>query len=230
MYNHLFFDLDHTLWDFDRNSAEAIAEMYEDRNLAGLGIPSAAAFSDQFIRVNRQLWLDFERNLITHQVIREQRFPMVFAALGLTDTRACAPLNDEYLRRLPQKNHLTEAARELLDHLRGRYRMHIITNGFDEIQAVKLDSSNIAHYFENVVTLEKAGAKKPDRRIFEYALAVSGARLGPGNLMIGDSYEADILGAMNVGLDTVFYNPAGQVVTTKPTHDIRHWHELMVVL
>jgi YjjG family noncanonical pyrimidine nucleotidase len=230
MYTHLFFDLDHTLWDFDRNSAEAIAEIYEVRNLAAHGVPSAAAFSAQFIDINRKLWLDFERNLISHQVIREQRFPMVFAALGLTDTSACIDLNDEYLRRLPQKTHLTEAARDLLNHLQGRYRMHIITNGFDEIQAVKLASSDIAHYFENVITLERAGAKKPDRRIFDYALAVSGARLGPGNLMIGDSYEADILGAMAVGLDTAFYNPANQVVDNQPTYDIQHWHELMGIL
>ena len=230
MYKHLFFDLDHTLWDFDRNSAESIAELYEQHRLTELGIPSAEVFSEKFIAVNRKLWRAFDLNEITHAYIRENRFPMVLSALGLDNIAGFPDLNEGYLSLLPRKAHLTEAARELLDHLHGRYEMHIITNGFDDIQALKLASSDIAHYFTHVVTNGSAGGhKKPDPRIFEFSLTLAGATVQE-SLMIGDNYEADILGAQAVGLDTVFYNPKGEVVDVVPTHDIRHWQELIELL
>lgn len=230
MYKHLFFDLDHTLWDFDRNSAESIAELYEQHRLGELGIPSADDFSEKFIEVNRKLWRAFDLNELTHTYIRENRFPMVLAALGLDDVAGFPDLNEGYLQLLPRKAHLTEAARDLLDHLHGRYDMHIITNGFDDIQALKLASSDIAHYFTHVVTNEKSGGyKKPDPRIFEFSLTLARATVAE-SLMIGDNYEADIRGAQAVGLDTVFYNPKGEVVEEAPTHDIRHWRELMELL
>ena len=109
-YKHLFFDLDHTLWDFDRNSAESIAEIYETHRLRDRGVVSADVFSEAFIRINRKLWADYDRDLIAHEYIREQRFPLVLNALGVTDTAGCAELNTDYLRLLPQKAHLKESA------------------------------------------------------------------------------------------------------------------------
>lgn len=229
MYKHLFFDLDHTLWDFDRNSAECIAELFDTFRLADLGIASSAEFSRHFIAINRKLWADYDKNLIEHTYIRKHRFPMVFRALGVDESAVHADLNTEYLRLLPNKPHLLESAKELLDYLNGRYTMHIITNGFAEIQAVKMDKSEIAHYFTNVITSENANAKKPDRLVFQYALELSNATAAE-SLMIGDNYEADIMGAKGVGLDTVFYNPQGAVVDDPPTYDIRHWKELIAIL
>ncbi|CAN5377940.1 YjjG family noncanonical pyrimidine nucleotidase [soil metagenome] len=229
MYKHLFFDLDHTLWDFDRNSAECIAELFDTFQLADLGIPSAAEFSRHFIAINRQLWADYDKNLIEHGYIRKHRFPMVFRALGVDESAVHVDLNAEYLRLLPRKSHLLDSAREVLDYLKGRYTMHIITNGFAEIQATKMESSEIAHYFTHVITSENANAKKPDPLVFQYAMEISGTNARE-SLMIGDNYEADILGAKSVRLDTVFYNPEGVVVDDKPTYDIRHWTELMAIL
>ncbi len=229
MYKHLFFDLDHTLWDFDRNSAESIAELFDTFRLSDAGIESAAEFSRHFIAVNRQLWADYDRNIITHTYIRENRFPMVFRSLGVDESAVHADLNAEYLHLLPRKPHLLESARDVLDYLQGRYTMHIITNGFAEIQAVKMDSAEISHYFTHVVTNGVIDAKKPDPVIFRYALDISGADVAE-SLMIGDNYEADILGAKGVGMDTVFYNTAGAVVSDPPTYDIRHWNELMAIL
>lgn len=228
-YRHLFFDLDHTLWDFDRNSAESIAELFDTFRLADAGIASAAEFSRHFITVNRQLWADYDRNLITHGYIRENRFPMVFRSLGVDASAIRADLNAGYLHLLPRKPHLLESAREVLDYLKGRYTMHIITNGFADIQAIKMDSAEISHYFTHVVTNGVVDAKKPDPLIFEYALEISGADVA-GSLMIGDNYEADILGAKGVGMDTLFYNTAGATVDNPPTYDIRHWNELMAIL
>ena len=228
-YKHLFFDLDHTIWDFDRNSAESIAELFDTFRLADAGIASAAEFSQHFIAINRQLWADYDRNIITHGYIRENRFPLVFQALGVDQSAVHADLNTEYLNLLPRKPHLLESAREVLDHLKGRYTMHIITNGFAEIQSVKMDSAEISHYFTHVVTNGVIDAKKPDPVIFQYALDISGADVAE-SLMIGDSYEADILGAKGVGMDTVFYNTAGAVANDPPTYNIRHWNELMAIL
>ena len=229
MYNHLFFDLDHTLWDFDRNSAECIAELFDTFQLADLGIPSAEEFSRHFIAINKQLWADYDKNIIEHGYIRKHRFPMVFRALGVDESAVHVDLNAEYLRLLPRKPHLLESAREILDYLKERYTMHIITNGFAEIQAVKMQSSEIAHYFTHVITSENANAKKPDPLVFQYAMEISGTNARE-SLMIGDNYEADILGAKSVRLDTVFYNPEGVLVDDKPTYDIRHWTELMAIL
>lgn len=228
-YRHLFFDLDHTLWDFDRNSAESITELFDTFRLADTGVTSAAEFSTHFIAINRQLWADYDRNIITHGYIRENRFPMVFKSLGVDASLIQADLNAEYLNILPRKPHLLESAREVLNYLKGRYTMHIITNGFAEIQAVKMDSAEIAHYFTHVITNGLVDAKKPDPAIFNYAMEISGANVAE-SLMIGDSYGADILGAKGVGMDTVFYNTAGLVVEDKPTYDIRHWNELMAIL
>ncbi|AQG81649.1 YjjG family noncanonical pyrimidine nucleotidase [Spirosoma montaniterrae] len=228
-YRHLFFDLDHTLWDFDRNSAESLAELFETFRLTEVGIASAEEFSRHFIAINRKLWADYDKNLIAHSYIREHRFPMVYRSLGIDEATVQHDLNAEYLRLLPRKPHLLESARELLDHLQGRYTLHIITNGFAEIQAVKMDSAEIAHYFTNVITSENANAKKPDPLVFEYALQAAGASISE-SLMIGDNYEADILGAKGVGMDTVFYNPSGTLVADPPTYDIQHWRELMAIL
>ncbi len=228
-YRHLFFDLDHTLWDFDRNSAESLAELFETFRLTEVGITSAEEFSRHFIAINKKLWADYDKNLIAHSYIREHRFPMVYRSLGIDETIVKHDLNAEYLRLLPRKPHLLESARELLEHLKGRYTMHIITNGFAEIQAVKMDSAEIAHYFTNVITSENANAKKPDPLVFEYALQAAGASVSE-SLMIGDNYEADILGAKGVGMDTVFYNLSGALVADPPTYDIRHWQELMAIL
>ncbi|WP_420146889.1 YjjG family noncanonical pyrimidine nucleotidase [Spirosoma sp.] len=228
-YKHLFFDLDHTLWDFDRNSAECLVELFDTFRLADVGIPSAEAFSRHFIDINRKLWADYDKNLIEHTYIRQHRFPLVFRALGVDEAAVHADLNVEYLKLLPRKAHLLESAREILDYLHGRYTMHIITNGFAEIQAIKMDSSGIAHYFTHVITSENANAKKPNPLVFQYAMEISGTSAAD-SIMIGDNYEADILGAKSVGLDTIFYNPQGQLVDDTPTYDIRHWKELMAIL
>lgn len=228
-YKHLFFDLDHTLWDFDRNSAESLTELYETFQLADAGITSAEEFSRHFIAVNRKLWADYDKNLIEHTYIRQHRFPLVYQSLGVDASAVKHDLNAEYLRLLPRKPHLLESAREVLNALQGRYTMHVITNGFTEIQAIKMDSAEIAHYFTHVVTSENANAKKPDPLVFQYALQAAGADVSE-SLMIGDNYEADIMGGKSVGMDTVFYNPEGLVVANAPTYDIRHWRELLAIL
>ncbi|GAB3328719.1 YjjG family noncanonical pyrimidine nucleotidase [Larkinella ripae] len=230
MYKHIFFDLDHTLWDFDRNSAESISELYDQYRLAEIGIESADVFNRHFCTINRQLWSDYDNNRLSHSDIRYRRFRMVMEAIGVSDHSLCDDMNETYLQLLPRKPHLMESAAELLEYLKDRYVLHIITNGFDEIQALKMASSGLTDYFQHIITIQNAEAKKPDPRIFEFALTRSGAAVNE-SLMIGDNYEADVRGAQNAGMDVVYYNVENRPINgPAPTYEIRHLKELMAIL
>ena len=229
-YQHLFFDLDHTLWDFERNSAESLAEIYENFGLSNHGVASATVFAQNFSKINLGLWNDFDHGRIAHGYIREHRFRLVFEAIGVEKPTFSEELGEEYLQILPKKAHLLDGAAELLAYLAAKnYPMHIVTNGFDFIQTRKMESSGIAHYFENVVTNEQAGAKKPDPQIFAHALELAKAKPNE-SIMIGDNWIADVQGALKFGIDAVFYNPKKLIFEQKPTFDIQHLKELKAIL
>ena len=228
-YKHLFFDLDHTLWDFDRNSSESLTDIFHNKNLTSHGVSSLELFVQSFLRINTVLWDQFDRGLIHHTHIRQNRFKMVFEELGILCPENHEEIGEIYLQTLPHKKHLLEGAFELLEYVSGKgYQLHIITNGFNEIQAKKIASSGITHFFQNVVTFDNASAKKPDPKIFAYALEVAGA-LPDESIMIGDNWIADILGAKQFGLDTVYVNPAGLSFDELPTFDIRRLEELKLI-
>jgi putative hydrolase of the HAD superfamily len=229
-YKHLFFDLDHTLWDFERNSAASLTEIYHSFALQNHGVASLPIFIDKFIEINTQLWSDFDRGQITHGHIREHRFRLVFEALTIELPTFDSNLNEEYLRLLPQHSYLLDGAIELLEYCTQKnYQLHIVSNGFAYIQAQKMASSRIDHYFKNVVTNESAGAKKPDYQIFDYALQMASASKNE-SLMIGDNWEADVMGALRFGIDAAYYNPAANACAQPPTYDIRHLNELCEIL
>lgn len=229
-YKHLFFDLDHTLWDFEKNSSESLQDIFHQLSLANHGVSSMENFVECFIRINTKLWDDFDRGRLPHAYIREKRFLMVFEELGIACPENHLEIGELYLHTLPSKKHLLQGAIETLDYARETgYRMHIVTNGFTEIQARKIASSGISHYFENIVTFENANAKKPDPGIFAYALDQANAT-HEECIMIGDNWIADIMGASEFGLDTVYYNPAGLKFDQSPTYDIRRLEELMLIL
>ncbi len=230
-YKHLFFDLDHTLWDFERNSAECLADIYETFDLKGLKISNLETFQQEFSVVNRHQWSLLEKNLITHEDLRRRRFQETLENLGVKDLKKSFGLeiNEYFLELLPKMEHLIEGAVDVLEYLLPKYELHIISNGWQDIQVNKMKSSEIHHYFGEIITNELAGTRKPDRRIFDYAIDVTKANLVE-SLMIGDNYEADILGAFNVNMDTVFYNPDNISTGQKPTFDIKKLVELKEIL
>lgn len=228
-YKHLFFDLDHTLWDFERNSSETLAELHEEFALAECGLRSVADFQRVFCATNAALWRAYDTNQISGAELRHSRFRRVFSELGVHDHGRCDALNEAYLSRCPQKGYLVEYAAELLDYLAPRYTLHVITNGFDEIQALKMKYAGLTRYFRHVTTSQNSGAKKPDVRIFTHALGRAGCCAGE-SLMIGDNCETDIAGGRAAGLDTVFYNPARVSTTEQPTYTIHHLQELTGIL
>lgn len=229
-YKHLFFDLDHTLWDFERNSSESLTEIYHSSSLNDHGIGSMELFIQSFLRVNTRLWEDFDSGKFHHSYIRENRFKMVFEELGVECPPHHVEIGETYLNTLPTKKHLLEGALDALTYANSAgYKMHIVTNGFNEIQARKITSSGISHFFENVITFENANAKKPDPAIFAYALQMADAS-AKECIMIGDNWIADIMGAKQFGMDTIYYNPAGLKFDDKPTYDIRRLEELILIL
>lgn len=229
-YKHLFFDLDHTLWDFEKNSAECLADIYEVFKFKDLNISTLNAFQQEFSVVNKHYWSLLESNQITHHELRQRRFRDTLINLGADiDDNFGLEVNEYFLELLPKKAHLIEGAVELLEYLLPNYELHIISNGWQDIQVNKMKSSEIHHYFGEIITNELAGTRKPDRRIFDYAIEITKANLAE-SLMIGDNYEADILGAISANIDTVFYNPDNIPTGQKPTFEVKKLIELKEIL
>ena len=222
---HLFFDLDHTLCDFDKNSAFAFDTIFKQQ---GLDI-NLSDFLNIYIPRNQHYWKLYQVNQISHEDLRYYRLKDVFDALEFEVSDAIIyHLSDEYIKYLPEYNHLFDGAIELLDYLKPKYQLHIITNGFASVQTKKLKNSNIDHYFETITNSEMAGVKKPHRDIFDFALSLANASKDE-SIMIGDSYEADVLGAIEAGIDAVFFNEQN-IQVEQPVFQVTHLLELKNIL
>lgn len=198
----IFFDLDHTLWDFERNSALTFAQILE-RNRITVDLNG---FLEIYSPINFEMWKLYRVNGITQSELRYQRLKRTFDALNeAVPDELIHVLAHEYLEHLPSFAHLLPNTVEVLEYLSPKYKLHIITNGFQEVQERKLKGSNIHHYFDQIINSEMAGVKKPDPYIFELALDM--AKVNPENtLMVGDDLEADILGAKAMGMQVVHFN------------------------
>ncbi len=204
-YKCILFDLDHTLWDYETNSREALSELYRQFGLGGRGVHEPD-FLQTFYVINNELWDLYDRGLLHRDIIRNERFHRILMAHGVDDYPMSLQFSHAYLENSPKKKSLMDGCLETLDYLLPKYSMVIVTNGFDEIQSTKLRSSGIDHYFKDVVTSARAGHKKPAKEIFEFALRENNAAAGE-TIMIGDNLLTDIAGAKNASVDTVFYNP-----------------------
>lgn len=222
---HIFFDLDHTLWDFDKNSEFAFDTIFKQQ---GFDI-ELSDFLNIYIPRNQHYWKLYQDNQITHDDLRYYRLKDVFDALQIEISESMIHLlSDEYIKYLPEYNHLFDGALEMLDYLKPKYQLHIITNGFASVQTKKMKNSNIDHYFETITNSEMAGVKKPHKKIFDFALSLSNASKEE-SLMIGDSYEADILGAQNAGIEAIFFNEQN-IQTDMPVFQVNHLLELKKIL
>lgn len=228
-YRHIFFDLDNTLWDFDRNSHETLQELYEKYDLSSLGVPSFEVFHHTYKERNAMMWEQYRLGKIDKATLRDKRFELTFWDMGLDAELSPKELPDEYLRLAPVRNHLFPHAHDVLSYLQKKYILHIITNGFEEAQHIKLEASDLTKYFSEIVISEHTGFRKPDPRIFEYSSNRAGAT--PSEcLMIGDGLEVDVIGAMDSGWDAVFFNPAKIIHEAKPTYEIESLDELRGIL
>ncbi|GAB2956633.1 YjjG family noncanonical pyrimidine nucleotidase [Hymenobacter coalescens] len=225
-YRHLFFDLDHTLWDFERNADETLRHLYEHHALGRFGTFTADEFISRYSEINHALWRLYQGGKIDQHQLRNVRFVRTLAKFGVPEEEVPATISRDFTDILPQKSAVFPFTYEVLDYLQGRgYALHLITNGFRDIQHVKLDSSRLTPYFREIVTSECSGCLKPDRRIFEHALERAGTTARE-SLMIGDNLECDVLGAYNAGIDQVYFNPAQRRHTAEVTYEISCLSEL----
>jgi putative hydrolase of the HAD superfamily len=224
-YKHIFFDLDNTLWDFESNSTETLTELYHRHHLQKLGVPSVDFFIEKYKLRNQMLWEQYRLGKIEKETLRNDRFKLAFWDMGLDADLAPPQLAEDYLAESPKKNRLFPNTLETLEYLNTKYALHIITNGFEEVQHIKLRASKIDHLFDVVIISELTGYKKPDVNIFIYAMDKTGASADEC-LMIGDGLEIDILGAQNANWDTVFFNPEKITHEKFTTYEINSMPEL----
>lgn len=203
---HIFFDLDHTIWDFDRNAQETLLELYEVYQLKTLGLHCANEFIERYTENNHRLWQQYHLGEITKERLREERFRQTFLELGIKPEHVPHQFEEDYVRISPTKTNLFSGAEKVLSYLQKKYQLHIISNGFKETTLTKMELSGLNPYFTQIIISEDIGVNKPDSKIFEYALQKASATLQE-SIMIGDSLEADIRGAQDFGLKAIFFNP-----------------------
>lgn len=228
-YHHIFFDLDHTIWDFDKNAEEALHELYGIYKLNELGLHSPSLFIETYTRNNHRLWAEYHLGKITKTELREARFKQTFLEMGLHPEMIPHGFEDDYLQLCPTKTNLFPHAHETLQYLQSKYTLHLISNGFRESTEIKINGTNIGGYFQHIIISEVIGVNKPDKAIFEHALSLAGATKSE-SLMVGDSLEADVRGALNFGMDAIYFNPTGLDKPDDVPVQVTHLKELTSIL
>ena len=203
---HIFFDLDHTLWDFEANARKTINSLlntYKDK--IGRDLPFEH-FYKVYSGINRRLWEQYRKNRIGKNTLRRLRFLRAFDRFGIAENDWMADFSDEYIDKCPRETQLIPHAREILGFLQQHYTLHILTNGFEETQSRKLEYAGIGQYFTHIITSQSAAAKKPDPKIFNFALNIAQITAEEA-VLIGDNYETDIIGGLQSGLKVIYFNP-----------------------
>ena len=226
MIKHIFFDLDHTIWDFDKNAQETLTELYNEYALHTLGLSSCETFIETYTENNQLLWAEYHMGRITKETLRSERFSKTFIQLGVAPESVPQAFEEDYVRISPTKRNLFAGSEKVLAYLQNKYTLHIISNGFKETTLTKMDLCNLNPYFSNVIISEDVGVNKPDQAIFEYALQKAGA-LKQESIMIGDSLEADIRGAQDFGMKAIFFNPLNKDKPADVEWQIQDLEELM---
>ncbi|MFY0653324.1 MAG: YjjG family noncanonical pyrimidine nucleotidase [Cyclobacteriaceae bacterium] len=232
-YKHIFFDLDHTLWDYDTSAKQTLGELYQKYDLGAVGVIDEGTLWNAFYHVNESLWDKYNKGQISKFLLRNGRFKFIFDELGISSRLLTDDIidnfNKDYLYECPQKPHLIPGAQEVLDECSGKYQLHIITNGFQEVQGTKMSSSGLDVYFTHVITSEEAKSKKPFPCIFEYALKKTDATKEE-SVMIGDNLQTDIKGARDFGMDHIYYNPRQEKHNDPVTHEVTRLESLLQIL
>lgn len=229
-YKHLFFDWDHTLWDFEKNSEMSLRKLFIDLKLAEIGLPDFADFFSKYIVINELKWEMYRKGEIDKQGLRETRFKETFEHFGVSNPEVAWTLETRYIHETPYQNHLIEGAREVLHVLKEKgYILHIITNGFQESQQIKFSESGLEPLFNVLLCSDQVGVNKPDAKIFRKALQMAAAQR-KDSLMIGDNLIADCIGAREQGIDQVYYNPNKNPHREKLTFEISRLNELLDIL
>lgn len=205
-YKHLFFDLDHTLWDFESNAKLTLKELYTSLDLVTYGIEDFEYFYNRYIYHNDRLWERYRKGYIKRDELRLKRMWLTLVDCKVANEKLARSMDIMFLDNLPTRTLLFPYTIEILQYLRDKnYNLHLITNGFEFIQHSKLKHSGLTGFFTEVITSEGSNSLKPKKEIFDYALQKTKAGVRE-SIMLGDDLEADIAGAKNAGIDQVFVN------------------------
>jgi putative hydrolase of the HAD superfamily len=228
-YKHIFFDLDRTIWDFDASAEDSFRKMFVKYELQGLGVPSLNDFRKHYEKHNEMLWSWYRKGEILKEKLNIMRFEMTLADFGIYDHHIAIGMSEDYVTVDPEKAFLFPGAIEALEYLVSGYPLHLITNGFQEVQEQKFRIARLGRFFRTVTTSEEAGIKKPEPGIFHYALGKAGAKAAE-SIIVGDDLVVDIEGARNIGMDQVFFNPSSTPHSSEVTHEIACLTELTRIL
>ena len=226
IYKHIFFDLDHTIWDFETNSGLTLKVMYEEFDLPSKGVGPYEEFRIIYKDHNHRMWDRYTKGFIKQDELRWKRMWHTLLDYKIGDADLAKQISQRYLEVLPTQKELFPYTTEVLTYLIDKkYILHIISNGFEEVQHLKLRNSGLNPYFKEIITSEGCNYVKPQKEIFEYAMQKAGASLNE-SIMIGDNEEADILGAVNTGMDSIFVNHVNDEKDSKATYTVYHLKEL----
>lgn len=228
-YRHLFFDLDHTLWDYASNSGEALTEMFTTLKLEEI-FRSPENLVSTFTKHNDWVWGEYKNDRMTKSVLRTRRFELTLEDYGVNNPEFASQLNDIFLTIMPHKTTLIPGAWDLMEYLSSKnYKMYILTNGFTSIQIQKLSSSGLNKFVTKMFSSEQIGYNKPKPQIFQWALKSANARKAE-SLMVGDELFVDIGGARKFGIDQVYYNPLAIPHSEVVTYEVRSLSEIKEIL
>ncbi len=228
-YRNLFIDLDDTVYDFSAASRESFLETYELLHY-GRYFDSFEQYMSIYTPYNLELWRIYGEGKITKEELNRRRYSHPLEVVGVNDQQLADTFCREALGRIPTKGNLVPGAIELLEYLSPKYRMYILSNGFKELQSRKMHTAGIDGYFDAVILSEDIGVNKPDSRLYRHALDHTTSALEE-SIMIGDMFDTDIVGAANIGMDSIYYNPNGKSGHPfKPTYEIRHLLEIKDIL
>jgi len=228
-YKHIFIDLDKTIWDFESNTQITFREIFEKYQLTDLGINDLHSFFQAYTIINDMLWGLYRENKIRKEVLNIRRFELTLQEFGIENLILATHLAEDFVTLSPMKTMLFPHSREALHYLKEKYALHIITNGFEEVQQKKLDVCELRKFFTTITTSEEAGVKKPETGIFELALEKAKAHVEE-SLMIGDDLLVDMAGARLSGMDTLFFNPQRHIHQDDLDHEVHSWLEVMQIL
>jgi len=225
MLKHLFFDLDRTLWDFEKNSEKALHNLFHELGLDRY-IPEFREFHEIYKEKNAELWKSYGEHKISKEYLRTARFEVTLAAFHVHDPKITELLSQGYIDLSPRQTELFPEAINTLETLRSMgYSMDIITNGFKEVQYIKLENSGLAKYFNHVTCSEEIGMNKPAPDIFHYAAGKAGVKVSD-SVMIGDDPEVDVVGALNAGMRAILFDPEDKYKQVQGAGKIGHLAEL----
>lgn len=227
-YKHIFIDLDRTIYDFDKSTHDTFLELFDKFGLYDRNVPFDRFF-ELYKENNVELWAQYREGKVTKKFLNVHRFDITFNVFGIHDRAFAGRFASDYLLNAPLKKALFPNVIEVLDYLQEKFTLHIITNGFEEVQKTKMETNSLNKYFTTITTSEEAQAKKPNKIIFD--LALNKAQANPEeSLMVGDDIDVDILGARNYGMDQVYCNYENIPHNSEITFEIFEFSELKNIL